>query len=283
MEKLRLKRHGSFSVREGWFEKAISSIVENDKSIFGKENGVSILGIGANMVTSLRYWLIASGIIYEKNSMLTEFGQMIAKYDPYLDQDFTWWMIHQHLVSNRKDAPIFNIVFNEFGIKNFSKEMLNNFVLNYMKENNIDLSNANQVEADTTVLLRTYVNEKISNPEDNLNSPFGKLNLLSKSKDGLYNFKQPSYEQLNYQVVYSVLVNCLKGNDSVNIDDLFSIENSPFHVLKLDKNLMYMYLNEMSQAGLVTVNKTAGLNMIYVQKAMSEIEIFEHFFKEVKQ
>ena len=54
MEKLRLKRHGSFSIREGWFEKAIDSIKENEQSVFSKGNGVAILGIGANMVTSLR-------------------------------------------------------------------------------------------------------------------------------------------------------------------------------------------------------------------------------------
>ena len=158
---------------------------------------------------------------------------------------------------------------------------MNQFVINYIKENDIDSSNSNQVEADITVLLRTYVNEKVSNPEDNLNSPFGKLGLLSKSKDGSYNFKQPSYNQLNYLVVYAVLLNCLNGNDSVNVDDLYSMENSPFRVLKIDKNLMYMYLNEMSQAGLVTVNKTAGLNMAYIQKTMTENEIFDHFFEEV--
>lgn len=285
MEKLRLKRHGSFSIREGWFEKAINSIKESDKSVFSKENGVSTLGIGANMVTSLRYWLIACGIIFDKNNRLTNFGNLIANYDPYLDSMFSWWMIHKNIVSNKKDAPIFNIVFNQFNIKNFSKNTLNQFIFNYMSENNFDMSNSSQIDADITVFLKTYLNEKITNPEDNLNSPLGKLGLLKKNSDGLYNFIQPSYEELHYLIIYSSILNCIdetEKQNGINIDDLISKINSPTKIFKLDKNLFYLYMNDMKQAGLVTVNKTAGLNMLYLQKDMNEEEIFKDFFSEVE-
>ena len=285
MVKLRLKRHGSFSIREGWFEKAIDSIKDNDKSVFGKENGVATLGIGANMVTSLRYWLIASEVIMEKNSMFTEFGKLLVEYDPYLDSDFSWWMIHQHLASNFKGAPIFNIVFNRFNIKNFTKETMNQFVLNYMQENGIDMSNSSQVDADTTVLLKTYIKERVNNPEDNLNSPLGKLGLLKKNSEGLFNFTQPSYEVLPYQVVYYGLLSCLDEDEmknGINIDYLINKENSPSRIFKLDKNLLYLYLNDMRQSEIVTINKTAGLNMLYLQQIKSEKEIFEDFFKEAE-
>lgn len=284
MIKLRLKRHGSFSIREGWFEKAINLINENDKSIFSKENGVATLGIGANMVTSLRYWLITSGIVLEKNSLLTDFGSLLIKYDPYLDNDFSWWMIHQHIVSNFKDAPIFNIVFNHFNVKNFKKETLIHFVLNYLEENMYDMSNANQVESDITVLLKTYIKEKVKNPEDNLNSPLGRLGLLKKTADNIYNFTQPSHDSLPYQAVFNCLINCLdeeEKRNGINIDDLISKNNSPSKIFNMDKNLLYLYLNDMKQDGLVTINKTAGLNMLYIQKNMSEKEIFEDFFMEV--
>ena len=287
MVKLRLKRHGSFSIREGWFEKAIYSINKNEKerSIFSKENGVITLGIGANMVTSLRFWLIASEIIHEKNSYFTGFGNLLCEYDPYLDSDFSWWMIHQHLVTNFKDAPVFNIIFNYFNIKNFTKETLNQFIFNYMKENDFDMSNKEQVDADTTVLLKTYIREKVINPEDNLSSPLGKLGLLKKSSDNLYNFSQPGHENLPYQVVYYSLLNCLddiERENGISIDDLISKYNSPFKIFKLDKNLFYLYLNDMKQAGMITVNKTAGLNMLYLQREMNENEIFEDFFMEAE-
>lgn len=283
MEKLRLKRHGSFSIREGWFEKAIDSIKENEQSVFSKGNGVAILGIGANMVTSLRYWLIASEIISPKNNTFTDFGNLLVEYDPYLDSDFSWWMIHQHLVSNFKDAPIFNIVFNHFNVKNFTKETMNRFVVNYLEKNRFDMSNSTQIDADTTVLLRTYIMEKVENPEDNLSSPLGKLGLLKKSSKSLYNFTQPSRDSLPFQVVYCGLLNCLDDTEKkngINIDDLILKENSPYKIFRLDKNLLYLYINDMKQAELVTINKTAGLNMLYLQKIMKEKEIFGDYFLE---
>lgn len=285
MIKLRLKRHGSFSIREGWFEKAINSINESEKSIFTKEIGVATLGIGANMVTSLRYWLVASEIIYEKNSLLTDFGKLLVEYDPYLDNDFSWWMIHQHIASNFKNAPIFNIIFNYFHVKNFTKETMNQFVLNYLEENKYDMSNVSQVDSDITVFLKTYIKEKVKNPEDNLCSPLGKLGLLRKLSNNLYNFIQPSHDILPYQVVYNCLINCLDEEEiknGINIDDLISKNNSPSKIFNMDKNLLHLYLNDMKQEDLVTINKTAGLNMLYIQKVLSEEEIFKDFFLEVR-
>lgn len=285
MEKLRLKRHGSFSIREGWLEKAILAINENDKTIFGKETGVLTLGVGANMVTSIRYWLIASDIISVEDSMLSNFGKLLVKYDPYLDTDFSWWMIHKNLVSNFKNAPIFNITFNGFTVKNFSKDVLNKYILNYMQENNIDMSNSSQVDADTTVLLRTYIDEKIVNPEDNLNSPLGRLGLLKKSSDGIYNFTQPNHKSLPFQVVYSCLLDCLDEDEKkngINVDDMMFKNNSPSKIFRLDKNMLYLYLNEMKEIGLITINKTAGLNMIYLQEELNEDELFDSFFSRIK-
>ena len=36
----------------------------------------------------------------------------------------------------------------------------------------------------------------------------------------------------------------------------------------------------MKENGLITINKTAGLNMIYIQRTLTEAEIFEMFFEE---
>ena len=127
--------------------------------------------------------------------------------------------------------------------------------------------------------------EKVANPEDNLSSPLGKLGLLKKSSKSLYNFTQPSRDSLPFQVVYCGLLNCLDDTEKkngINIDDLILKENSPYKIFRLDKNLLYLYINDMKQAELVTINKTAGLNMLYLQKIMKEKEIFGDYFLEVE-
>lgn len=282
MSKLRLKRHGTFSIREGWLEKAIHIIANNDdnKSLFSKDNGVIEFGIGSMMVTSLRYWLIATNIIDERTNKLSEFGQLLLEFDPYLDDDFSWWMIHEKLASNYKDAPILNIIFNEFKPKNFRKQNLNEFVLGYLKDNAIEFSSENGVDSDIATFLKTYINEDVTDPEDNLNSPLGKLNLIQKDKDGLYSFIQPRHDRLNYLIVYYNVLNCLGNSNSAHISELMDLNNSPTKLLKMDKNLFYLYLNEFKREGLITINRTAGLNMVYIHKKLSERQIFEKYFLE---
>lgn len=132
MDKFRLKRHSTFFIREGWIEKAMHEIKTNQtgKSIFGKEVGVTNLGIGANMVSSLRYWMVACGLFDSKTSELTEFGEILYAYDQYLEDIFSWWMIHLKLLTNHvdniklHDAPVFYAAFNEFDAKNFKKNTL---------------------------------------------------------------------------------------------------------------------------------------------------------------
>ena len=98
---------------------------------------------------------------FTSHSSLFGFGNLLIQYDPYLDEKFSWWMIHNNIVSNFANAPVFNLAFNTFDVKSFNKEMLNQFVFTFMKENEFDMSNKASVDADRTVLLRTYLDEKV--------------------------------------------------------------------------------------------------------------------------
>lgn len=287
MKKLRLKRHGTFHIREGWMEKALNIIEESkdEKSIFRKEVGVANLGIGSMMVTSLRYWMIASQIINEKDSKLTEFGNLLYAYDPYLDDIFSWWMIHLHLVNDFDNAPVFNMVFNHYKKGSFYKEDLVDFVENYIStslSDEYEIPSKEYIESDVSVLINTYLTGKVTNPEDNLQSPFAKLGLLKKSSEDKYVFTSARRDSLSYLVVYHSLILALESKDSINIDDLLQIKNNPMNIFCLDKNTLYLYLNDMKEKGLITINKTAGLNMIYIQKKLNEKEVFEMYFKEAE-
>ena len=55
--KLRLKRHESFSIREGWLAKGIKNVKENG-NVFSSSEATDLLGIGTNMVKSVNYYMI---------------------------------------------------------------------------------------------------------------------------------------------------------------------------------------------------------------------------------
>ena len=89
---------------------------------------------------------------------------------------------------------------------------------------------------------------------------------------------KPSAKKLNYLIVYYLLLNLIKESDAMSIDDIFNAENGPSKILNLDKNLLNDYLDEIRSNKLIDINRTAGLNMVYVRERLSLKEIFAKYF-----
>lgn len=278
--KLKLKRHESFSIREGWLAKGIRNVKENSKT-FSSVEATDILGIGTNMVKSLKYWMSATCLIKEENreAFLSEFGSLIDIYDPYLEDIFSWWLIHIKMMLNVDDAYIYNLFFNKCGKKSFSKRdiyeqlslNLNNEKLEY---------NENILQDEVNMIIKTYaIDEKIDNPENNFISPLSELNLIKKIDRDTYERNKPEYRNLNYLIVFYLIEQLIKDKDYISIDELLKIDNSPAKLLNLDKNLINEYLDEMKRNGLVIINRTAGLNMVYFQKKLSLEDIMKEYFE----
>lgn len=91
---MKIRAHETFSIRKGWIHKGVKNIrvyprLFTDKNI----NPCDILGIGTNMVKSLRYWMTAVGIMeeYEKHSFRIKKD---SEYQEYLQEElndyFNW-------------------------------------------------------------------------------------------------------------------------------------------------------------------------------------------------
>lgn len=278
--KLRLKRHESFSIREGWLAKGIKNVSENG-NIFSSNEATDLLGIGTNMVKSLKYWMIATTLINDntKNIELTEFGKLLNKYDPYLEDLFSWWLIHINLITNINDSYIYNLFFNKCNGRNFTKrEIFEQLNYNLVKEK-LDF-NENILQDEVNMIIKTYtIDEKIDNPENNFICPLSELNLIKKIERDTYERNKPEYRNLNFLVVYYLMTLNLKDKDNISIEELIKEDNSPAKLLNLDKNLINEYLDEMKRNDLIIINRTAGLNMIYLKKKMSLEEIIIKYFK----
>ena len=81
---MKIRAHETFCVRKGWIRKGVKNIILNNRLFTDKEvNPCDVLGIGANMVKSLRYWLNVVGIMEEvpngnqKIQRLTELGRLM--------------------------------------------------------------------------------------------------------------------------------------------------------------------------------------------------------------
>lgn len=272
---LKLKRSESFYIREGWFEKAINTIDKNpDKNIFRKNDGVTKLGIGSNMVKGLKYWLEASRVIEDKDNHLTDyFGKVLLQNDPYLDRKFSWFLIHYNLVANRNDCPIFNYVFNA-DINTFSKSDISEVIYEKFEEED-PIIKKKSIDSDLTTFIKSYVTEEvITNPEDNYACPLASLKLIKKEKNR-YHLTKPQYNSLSPLAVYYSLIQLYPDINHFDIGTSMELENSPKKVFNLDKNMYVQYLDDLQRLGLTTVNKTAGLNAVYFERRCTLSELYQ--------
>lgn len=278
--KLKLKRHESFSIREGWIAKGIKNVKEYG-NVFALQNTTDILGIGTNMVKSLKYWMTATKLIEEKNRkiMLSDFGSIINEYDPYLEDIFSWWLIHINMITNVDDAYIYNLFFNKCNIKTFTKRELYEKLYALLTNEKLTF-NENILQDEVNMIIKTYtIDEKIDNPENNFICPLSELNLLKKVDRDTYEKNRPEIRNLPFWVVYYIICLLLDDRDNISIDELLKEENSPAKLLNMDKNLINEYLDEMKKNDLIIINRTAGLNMVYLKKKLSLNEIVEEYFK----
>lgn len=279
IQKVRMKRHESFSIREGWLAKGLNEVKKN-KKVFSSSDATDELGVGYNMVKSLKYWMYATKLIEDvgRDVELTEFGNLILKYDSYLEDKFTWWLIHLQMVLNIDDAFVFNCFYNKLMSKNFTKQELYDTIARVLNTYQLDFNEKTLLD-EVNMVIKTYViDESNDNPENNFSCPLSELELIKKVGRDTYEKNKPSYKSLNYLIVYYLMTIIMEDKEYISIDELLKVENSPLKILNLDKNLINDYLDDMKRNELININRTAGLNMIYLRRKMTLNEIFEEYF-----
>ena len=74
-KKIGFGRHESFALRYSWLTKGFKSLQQNS-NVFVDDDATVTLGVGKNMVSSIRYWLRACQVIDASNKA-TEIGNML--------------------------------------------------------------------------------------------------------------------------------------------------------------------------------------------------------------
>jgi hypothetical protein len=263
---LTFNRHQSFYFREGWLRKGINAI-SLDPAFFLNKDADQILGLGKNMVASLRYWLVATGMteeIKEKNRMIqiiTPIGKMIMEMDPYFELNGTLWIVHALLSSNIQVASTWYWFFNRYAKPVFNREdfiqNLERWILANGKTISID-----SLGRDFECFTRTYLSSE-GTPEDILVCPLGNLNLLEQNEDKsqsiiagtkrgrLYRLKKPEIKNIEPLVVGWVLANWRKlfqpNTFQVSFFDALREDRSPGRLFNLSAALLIEISNRLKE------------------------------------
>ena len=57
--------------------------------------------------------------------MLSDFARLVRKYDPYVELELTWWLIHYHIASDENEATSWYYLFNLLPVMEFNGVFVN--------------------------------------------------------------------------------------------------------------------------------------------------------------
>jgi len=121
-------RHETFHPRFGWLKKGYDLAME-DPGIFLRDDAPVLLGVGKNMVRSIRYWCNAFKVLTEEDrqSKPTIFGQQLLDddgWDPFLENPASLWLLHWNLLKEPCTATAWAYTFSQFQSIEFDQETL---------------------------------------------------------------------------------------------------------------------------------------------------------------
>lgn len=186
VKKYSFSGHESFPCKTLWLKKGYDFIeVGND---FNSPKAVIGLGVGKNMVASIRFWLKAFGVTEgDKPTELADylFDDQNGK-DKYLEDIATLWLLHFNLVFS-EEATLYKMFF--CGVQrertHFEKEQVLTYVkLRMADANKMTLFNPNTVKKDIAVLLQNYALPRKPQSNEDFSSLLIDLDLIRQNSEG---------------------------------------------------------------------------------------------------
>jgi hypothetical protein len=274
--------HDSFQCRQLWLKKGYDYIKTNKS--FNDEDAVVKLGVGKNMVSSIRFWLKAFNVIDNKD-IPTEFGKRLFDdengYDPFLEDEASLWLLHYQLVKNGFSS-IYTIIFNEFRKEKlfFNKETFVNYIKR-IGESAPDLNfNENTVAKDFMVFANLYKSDPESKDvEDSFSGILSELELLKttgKGKDEQFFIENIERDNLPETIVlFTILDNPNYGN-SISLNSLEFDFNSPGSIFALNRTGLVNKIKEIvSTFKEITYTDQAGIKELQFKNKLDAYAILD--------
>ena len=197
-------RHETFHPRYGWFRKAYAAAA-SDPAVFSQPDAPVRIGVGKNMVRSIRFWGLAAKLLVEDPKspnrrspgiVPTRLGHSLFGHngwDPFMEDPGTLWLLHWLLMAPPSRLPVWWLAFNDFDVVEFHDADLDLAVEAQLEAvSSWKLPHLTSRKKDTRALLRTYgppVRSARTSVDDILDCPLRELNLIEVSAaTGRYRF-----------------------------------------------------------------------------------------------
>ncbi len=300
LERAAFSGHESFPFRYTWLYKGVAYCHQNP-DIFGQEDAMAVLGVGKNMVKSIRHWCIATKMLEEmphhsgkRSQQLqpSELGTAIflgkEAWDPYLEDIGTLWLIHYLLATNPDKATTWYVAFNHIHFDGFTKESLEGSILEFLRSRKLPTPSKGTLKRDIDVFIRTYLPGKVSGKtgiEDAYDCPLIELGIIRQSAEqGTYTFNRGTQETLPDGIFAFCLSEFIRstapGRKTITFDELAYAPFSPGKVFKLSETSLSERLDriESLSRGAWVYGETAGLKQLYITDDVKPISLLKSHY-----
>lgn len=215
--------HESFPCKSLWLKKGYDFLVHEFN--FNSPDAVVQLGVGKNMVFSIRFWMRA--FMLTSKEELTPIAHYIFNnlngVDPFIEDLGTLWLLHFLLVTG-EEASIYNWVFLRLQKerKEFTRNQLVNTVRRYMIEAERAKSfNENTTKKDVAVLLQNYVEPQNAHSNEDYTALLLDLNLIRTADEGKsYQFNIEGKRQLPLEIFIYAIIKWKEENLSMDFSSI---------------------------------------------------------------
>ncbi|MEM9299103.1 MAG: DUF4007 family protein [Bacteroidota bacterium] len=289
MDKFSFSGHETFACKQYWLKKGYD-FVKKEKS-FRDPHAVIDLGVGKNMVASIRFWMKAFGLTNDEDH-LNEMAEYLFGEngkDVFLEDLGTLWLLHYQIVKTKK-ASIYSLVFNQLRRErmSFTREQLMSFLERKCEETG-SMFNEKTVTNDVKVFLNNYTKNSSKTKVD-VEEDFSKLLLdlrlirhfQDTSEDKLLDVYEINYnaqEDLPAEIFLFSILDNYNYSSSISFKELTVENDSPGIVFSINRDGIADKIEQLTEmySG-ITFSQTAGNQVLQFKTKPDKWEVLNNYY-----
>jgi len=226
-----------------------------------------ISGLNRRKARLILNFLADIGLSQKRTLGVTNLGTTIFKYDGYLQNEGTLWLLH-YLQGTNEYLIIWNRVINRFSQTEKVKraELLELF--EDLRDNVSDYTYEHHIGKEIRIILDAYSNQR-----------FSKLNLIEMIDENY--LINRNNDVPNFIILCAIVLfrdQYYKGATSIDIEELCNGFNSPGRVFILDNYVMKTKIEELKNMGAISIESRGDLNQIRLKEEICIENLLERYY-----
>lgn len=303
LEQASFSGHETFPFRYAWLKKAVDHVTR-DAEIFVREDAMVKLGVGKNMVQSIKHWAKATGILEEKKEIpnnrgralrVTKLGKELLGnngWDPYLEDPGTLWLLHWQLANAPTEATTWYWVFNQLNRIEFTRADLVEELMRLIEQHNWSRVSDVSVRRDVDTFVRTYSAPRMTKRvvmEDRVECPLVDLSLLGLgSDDETIVLRRQDHATLSAEIFIFGLIEFIRQRgtraSSISLEEILFAPGSPGRVFSLNESgaLRRLDVAHAYTRGQLSYDETAGLKQVLILDTPDPFSVLRAHYRKNK-